>query len=142
MRTLLTALFLFSFTAPAAAAGAYASHAAADAAACARLCADDGLCMVWTFRDGGCELRATAPSGPQPGILGFSARAPGALRQSFVNQAPAPPAPTPLRVEADEQPPAPATETAPEQVADGNVELLGGPDVAETALRPRLGLRN
>ena len=98
--------------------------------------------MVSTFRDGGCELRATAPSGPQPGILGFSARAPGALRQSFVNQAPAPPAPTQLRAEPDEQTPTPGAETVSAPPTDENDELLGGPDVAETAFRPRLGLRN
>jgi hypothetical protein len=69
--------------------GAYASLQARDAAACARLCADDGLCMAWSFQSGNtCELRATAPRTPAGLAYGLSRRAPDELRQAIPEAAP------------------------------------------------------
>ena len=64
-----------------AAGGVYATAASRDAAACARACADDGLCVAWSYEaDGACSLRATTPASPAGVAHGFSARAPAALR--------------------------------------------------------------
>ena len=68
--------------------GAYASLPARDAAACARLCADDSLCIAWSFQaTNTCDLRATAPAAPEGIANGLSRRAPGELRQSHPAEA-------------------------------------------------------
>lgn len=66
--------------------GVYANVAAPDAIACAQACADDALCMSWTFMsvagDGSCELKAVIPH-PSPDVRatsGLSARAPAFAR--------------------------------------------------------------
>jgi hypothetical protein len=66
--------------------GVYANVAAPDAIACAQACADDALCMSWTFMSvaggGSCELKAVIPH-PSPDVRatsGLSARAPGFAR--------------------------------------------------------------
>ncbi len=142
MRTFLAAFSLASALAASAhAAGAYAASEARDAAACARLCADDGLCVAWTFTEQNlCELRATAPAAPLAGLSGFSSRAPASLRQSFANETP----PRPAAI-ADDPPvikPPPAPQAALDLTEPGDSGLLGGPEPGATALRPRLGLRN
>lgn len=111
-------------------AGAFATLEAADAAACMRLCADDGLCMAWTFRDAGaCELRAVVPTAAsEPGATsGVSARAPASMRRAIVTAPPAQPAPE-----------APGTEP-PATYAHASDGLLGGPEGPGPALRPRHG---
>ncbi|HYD89179.1 MAG TPA: hypothetical protein VEA80_17000 [Vitreimonas sp.] len=142
MRILLATLLLSIAAAPAHAAGAYASRAAADAAACARLCAEDGLCMLWSYTpQNQCELRATAPAAPPAGVVGFSTRAPQALRQSFVNPSPTPASAAPLAsVATPETPALPETTARTQEEADS--DLLGGPEPQSAALRPRLDLRN
>jgi hypothetical protein len=112
-------------------AGAYASLTTADAAACARACADDGICMAWSFhRENQCELSAVvlAPS-TQALATGFAQRAPAYLRPRapIVGAAPA----TPRTIEfasSEEAPP-------PEPPPDDGV-LLGGPEEGDL----RLGL--
>ncbi|MBC7769646.1 MAG: hypothetical protein H7124_12770 [Phycisphaerales bacterium] len=141
MRTFLATLALLAATtASAHAAGAYSSLAARDAAACARLCVDDGLCVAWAFSaQGQCDLRATTPRDIPLGAWGFSARAPGSLRQTFVNPAPAG-APTQTVTTA---PAAHPSDPPPPRDDYADSELLGGPE-REDALQPelRLGLRN
>jgi len=72
----------FTLAPPAAASGktpgAYVSLPVRDAAACARACADDGLCMAWSFNtSGACELTAILPlSSPEDAAaMGVSSRA-------------------------------------------------------------------
>jgi hypothetical protein len=62
--------------------GAYSVLAAQTAEACARLCADDGLCMAWSFAAQSCELKAIvpAPVAATGVISGVSTRAPASLR--------------------------------------------------------------
>jgi hypothetical protein len=114
--------------------GAYASLTAADAATCARACAEDGICMAWSFdRERRCELSAVVPIEPPATLaFGLSTRAPANLQQRTlaVHADPANLAPvrTAARAEA-----APAL--APAQEADH--VLLGGPPEADL----RLGLR-
>lgn len=139
MRIWTTALLALAFAGEAAAAGNYASHPATTSQACARLCADDGLCVAWSLTaDGACQLRATAPETPTGIASGYSQRAPASLRQAFVNPTPPTPAAAPARTETaqtEAPPPAPAADTD-----DG--ELLGGLDVRAEAPELRLGLRN
>jgi PAN domain len=97
--------------------GVYSSLTTADAAACAQLCAEDGICMAWTFRTAPtrtCELKAVAP----PPIAetgahsGLSARAPAFAQR--------------LRASAPDESVALAIAAAlPEEEIAG--ELLGGP---------------
>lgn len=148
MRAVTLPIVLLAIAAPAHAAGAYASFTARDAAACARLCADDGLCIAWAMSPNGtCELRATAPSEPLSGAYGYSTRAPENLRQSLVNElrAPvveAPPAPEPIIV-AEEAAAIADPLRLSEMLTEDDMTLLGGPEPSTetTALRPRLGAR-
>ncbi len=57
-------------------AGAYMVSPAADAAACARVCAEDGLCISWTFADQSCALAAVVMTPAEGVSFGLSARAP------------------------------------------------------------------
>lgn len=128
MRRLLIALLpLATITAAWAAGGVYATLSARDAAACARLCADDGLCMAWSFRaENSCDLRATVPEATgTEGASGLSSRAPGAMRSwTQISTQTEPPAPAPMA--------APATENAspPTDLPQDDVSamLLGGPE--------------
>jgi hypothetical protein len=137
MRIWTTALFALAFASEAAAAGAYASHAARDSQACARLCADDGLCIAWSYTaEGACQLRANAPEAPSGVASGFSTRATGQIRQAFVNHTPNPPAAAPFAE------PAPDSVTATIADDSANDELLGGPEQADATPSLRLGLHN
>lgn len=148
MRTFLAAFSLMSALAASAhAAGAYAAREAHDAAVCARLCADDGLCLAWTFTEQNmCELRATAPAAPLAGLSGFSSRAPASLRQPSANQTATPAQPATRRAAIAEDPPIieapPVTEAALDLTESSESGLLGGPASGTASLRPRLGLRN
>jgi hypothetical protein len=139
MRLWFTAFFALALASEANAAGAYLSSPTRDSAACARLCADDGLCIAWSYTaEGACQLRANAPEGPSGIASGVSARAPGTLRQAFVNHAPAvAPSPAPAAPES-----AAAAAVAPIGDDSADAELLGGPSEAATAPTLRLGLRN
>src|SRR6516164_5517344 len=100
MRALLISLAATLLTAApawAATAGAYAAAEAADAHACASRCADDGLCMMWTFSAAHvCELRASVAANGQAEAAGLSPSAPAfardiALAPTSQAAAPAPP---------------------------------------------------
>jgi len=112
---------------------AYASLPLRDAAACARACAEDGLCIAWIQRTQGvCELSATAPATwPTDGsAVGLSSRAPGFARL---------PSPMPSAL-SEAAPSAVSENTEPENTAsedDPAYALLGGPE--EMALELRLG---
>lgn len=117
--------------------GAYVSLTTADAAACARACVDDGICMAWSFhRDSQCQLSAvvTAPNS-QALAAGFASRAPTFLHppapivQAENANVPARAAPLP--------PPAATEDLSPVATTENDSLLLGGP--AEGDLR--LGLR-
>lgn len=100
----LTIAAVLAFSAEAAASGAagdfntarsgaaYLSSPAADADACARRCAEDGLCIAWTFQStSACELHANA-SAPivAPGAYsGLSPRAPAFARALTLQALPA-----------------------------------------------------
>lgn len=111
----------------------YSTVEADDAAACERVCADDTICMAWSFQENSCQLKATVPAevARSGAVSGVSARAPGWLR---------------IRHEAPPAPAAPALveETAVEaepssfQEDDVSLALLGGPE-PEAGLRNRLG---
>jgi len=123
--SIVSALF-FAAPAWAASAGAYATSEAANADACARRCADDGLCMMWVYkRPNICELRASVASNLEALAAGVSQRAPQFARTTTV-------------VVAAPQAPAPAPQPAPRQ-APHHVALLGGPEADRSGLRARLG---
>lgn len=116
----------------------YASLRTENAEACARRCADDGICMAWSYRiDRSCDLKAVAPAPVRAeGVIsGLSPRAPDfAQRIAFE---PLPPrsaaqAPT-VGASAAPRVPAPAAEM------DVAAALLGGPEAEPAYLRPRLG---
>jgi hypothetical protein len=113
--------------------GSYMSVTARDAAACARACADDGLCIAWIRNaDASCDLMAIAPNAP-PALnaeVGIATRAP-----SFAAW------PRPATVA---EPVVAIALTAPETTprepeTEATLALLGGPD--DELLRPRLGGR-
>jgi hypothetical protein len=93
------------------------------------MCADDGLCIAWTFRaDGACELRATVPATPTDAPQGFSQRAPPALRGTAV---------TP-ETDAAASRPAPGVDQAPPAVQPEDslsAQLLGGLEEDASGLR-------
>lgn len=104
--------------------GAYATAPVTNAAACARLCADDGLCIAWTLETNGtCSLTAiAAPGVAQTGaISGFSDRAPASLRAPAALRPP----PEPLRTTTAAIFAAPE---APAELAPDDFALLGGPE--------------
>lgn len=116
--------------------GTYSSVEADNAVACARVCADDTICMAWSFRENTCELKATVPAQvAQSGATsGVSARAPGYLRVHYETPVAAAPATSAeVSIEADTQ----ATTTSVEE-DDVSLALLGGPE-PEEGLRNRLG---
>ena len=124
MRRVLIALIpVVTITAAWAGGGVYATLPARDSAACARLCADDALCMAWTLRpDNLCDLRATVPEASATGgTTGLSSRAPGGMRSwtQISNQAAA----TALATE-----PGAASAQAQRPEDDISAMLLGGPD--------------
>lgn len=107
--------------------GAYVSLTTRDAAACARACADDGICMAWTFqRDQRCQLSAVVPSAMDSTALaaGFASRAPAFLQPRVsldrAERAPQPPPGFLVAAEAEASPPADAGK-------DHDMILLGGP---------------
>ncbi len=135
LRTALFSALSFAVVVSAAAAseapGIYVSLTAASAAACARACAEDSICMAWSFHaHNQCRLRATVPgqADAQAVAAGFASRAPTFLQQEIpiVHAAP---------VIADS--PAPPSETAVVAKAEDSGELLGGPGEGDL----RLGLR-
>lgn len=113
--------------------GSYATVEAATSEACERLCANDTLCMAWSFNANACEFKAIVPAAiAQDGIVsGVSARAPASMRARF-EPAP-PPAPPIVTASAQETPLAAAR---PED--EISLALLGGPETEED-LRTRLG---
>ncbi|PZO50066.1 MAG: hypothetical protein DCF16_13650 [Alphaproteobacteria bacterium] len=111
---------------------AYATLPLRDAAACARACADDGLCIAWIQRiHGGCELAATAPTTwPADGsAVGLSSRAPAFATLPVSTPSAAPPA---MNVNTELEIIADITEDD-----DPAYALLGGPD--EDGLSLRIG---
>lgn len=114
------------------AAGAYVSLTTRDAAACARACADDGICMAWSFqRDNQCQLSAVVAAQPDPTAIetGYASRAPEFLRA----RTPVLHAATVIQPQPVSPPPAPAR-VASTMTADVG-ELLGGPDEGDLRLR-------
>lgn len=113
--------------------GAYSTLDAQSAEACERLCAEDSLCMAWSFQANACELKAIVPAAiAQAGaVSGVSRRAPASMRVM-------PPQPS-AQPAAAERPAVLAQ--APEPIAgayDPSRDLLGGPD-ADEGLRTSLG---
>jgi hypothetical protein len=113
--------------------GVYASLTTADAAACARMCADDGICMAWSFRrDDRCDLSAVVPAALDSNALaaGFASRAPVYLQ---------PRTPVLHAAEVIELPAAYThiAEVSEDEAPAADDELLGGPDADDL----RLGLR-
>jgi hypothetical protein len=119
--------------------GAYATSTVGNAAACERLCADDGLCAAWSFhQDNSCELRATEPVEARGVASGLSRRALHALRRAstetggsvaLVEATPAANVEPPQAQMAD----APAPAASPED--DLSQLLLGGLEEDATGLR-------
>jgi NADPH:quinone reductase-like Zn-dependent oxidoreductase len=115
----------------------YSTTAADDAAACEQLCADDTICMAWSFRENSCDLKATVPSSVAQGgaTSGVSTRARAFLRARY--EAPAAAASTPATAaEAVLEADGPAPIANPEE-DDVSLALLGGPEPED--LRNRLG---
>jgi hypothetical protein len=115
--------------------GVYNLLTTPSADACAQACAEDGLCIAWTYLPGGaCELKAVAPAPVRSmgARSGLSRRTPDNLRQADARA---------LLALAPVAAPAPAA--APVLASASGVDhsgLLGGvqDDTPET-LRPRLG---
>ncbi|MBL8545620.1 MAG: hypothetical protein JNL81_04105 [Hyphomonadaceae bacterium] len=117
--------------------GAFATIEAASPDVCERACADDTLCMAWSFQAHSCELKAIVPAAieRQGVISGVSARAPASMRARF--EPPPPPVTAPVITTHEEDEPAIfATETT--HADDASLALLGGPDTEE-GLRGGLG---
>lgn len=114
--------------------GAYVSLTTSNAAACARACAEDGICMAWSFHaDNQCQLSAVvSQASPQALVSGFASRAPADLQsRAPIVQAEAPsPPPAMVDATADEVPAAVETQ-------QDDLVLLGGPGEGDL----RLGLR-
>ena len=108
--------------------GSFSRLEAESTAACARLCADDTLCMAWSFHGNACELKAVVPSAiaQEGAISGISTRAPASLR------ARAEPHPAvALRDTTEPEPDLVAAGPPPED--DISLALLGGPLTDEPA---------
>ncbi|MES1199390.1 MAG: PAN domain-containing protein [Pseudomonadota bacterium] len=110
--------------------GVYTSLNLADTAACAQACAQDSICMAWTFRaaqGGACELKAVIPHAVNESgaVSGLSSRAPDFARSLAASAPVQPPA---------EQKPA-EFDTSKDQAAP--TDLLGGPP-ADPTLQLRL----
>lgn len=119
------ALALAAFEAPGEA-GAYASAPAQSVEACARICAEDTLCMAWTHAQNTCALRATVPANMSLAASGLSPRAPQSLRPAPITRLASAPEPTLTR---------PTPRVEPVETA----MLLGGPDEETSGLRPSFG---
>lgn len=115
--------------------GAYTTVEAETPAACERICADDTICMAWSFQANACELKAIVPAAhAQAGaISGVSARAPASFRARY--EAPAPTTSAAIVADVHEDD-APAGAPPPED--EISMALLGGPETAE-GLRGSLG---
>jgi hypothetical protein len=114
-----------------AAGGVYATAPSRDAAACARICADDSLCIAWSYgADGACSLRATAPASPIGEAHGFSARAPAALRAEAATLPAAAQTVNTTRTGEADQPPVRARAED-----ETSLMLLGGLETDATGLR-------
>jgi hypothetical protein len=116
--------------------GVYASLSTSNAAACARACAEDGICMSWSFHaENQCRLSAVVSAEPIGALAsGFSSRAPAALRPPIVYAEAVPQAP----VAPQAAPETPAGEApASIEAEDDTLVLLGGPGEGDL----RLGLR-
>jgi len=115
--------------------GAYASLTTVDAAACARACAEDGICMAWALhRDNACHLAAVVPAEADPHAIaaGVANRAPAFLQaripvlhaDAVIHAADAPtseaPAPTEMR-----------------SAVEDDAVLLGGPREGDLRLTLR-----
>lgn len=117
--------------------GSFATVEATSPAVCARACADDTLCMAWSFEANSCELKAIVPVAiSRDGVIsGVSARAPASMRvsaeppQQIVNEA--------VIIAHETGAPTPLP-SANQQVADASLALLGGPETVED-LRGGLG---
>jgi hypothetical protein len=109
----------------AAAAGAYATPRAANAADCIKLCNDDSLCVGWTFADSACGLWASLPKDAE------SAFTPGDHAPAFARSLRAS---EPQLVAAQQA----SRLAAPARRTQSSDMLLGGDDVG-SELRPRLG---
>lgn len=105
--------------------GVYDFQDQADVQACAHVCAEDTLCVAWTFGGAGkCALMAAAPSQTEAGwVSGLSPNAPAFVRTAAAS-------PVSAAIETPRPTPAPSPETTAEAA------LLGGPD--DSALRTRL----
>lgn len=113
--------------------GSFSTVQADTPAACERLCADDTLCMAWSFHANSCELKAIVPTAvSQEGVIsGLSSRAPASMRARLELPQPAP---APAIVADDAE--AITAEAPPED--ETSLALLGGPE-PEEGLRTRLG---
>lgn len=111
--------------------GVFSSIEAEDAQSCERLCAEDTLCMAWSYRENACDLKAVVPAAiDQTGtISGVNHRAPASLRtRTIVQTAATPPVaeatPPLIEIEAELSTPALAED-------DISNQLLGGLDPAD-----------
>jgi hypothetical protein len=135
----LVAIVGAAVTETARASGAYTSLTTSNAAACARACAEDGICMAWSFHaENQCQLSAVVTAEPiEAQASGFSSRAPAALRPiTPVSHAQTAPPPSPTAPQAMVQAPVSEDPIIAEPEQDDLV-LLGGPSEGDL----RLGLR-
>ncbi len=116
--------------------GSFSTIEVESPAACERACADDTLCMAWSFQANSCELKAIVPAAvDREGVIsGVSARAPGSMRVRFEQRPPNALNPVVSAHEEDE----PAAFASEGAHVDAALALLGGPDTEE-ALRGSLG---
>ena len=113
--------------------GSYSTVQTETPTACERHCADDTLCMAWSFQANACEPKAIVPAATERDgtISGISMRAPASIRVRFE-----PPVAAPTIAAHEDEPSPIAAETAPQQ--DVALALLGGPETGED-LRGGLG---
>jgi hypothetical protein len=119
--------------------GAYAFVPAADAAACAIACAQDSICLAWSYKASefvGCSLKAVVPLPVEDSeiVSGIADRAAAflALTQPAAPQAaparPKPAArPVPARIAPSTPAPRPYQQTAAAAPSPRDEELLGAP---------------
>jgi hypothetical protein len=115
--------------------GAYTSLTSTSAAACARACADDGICMAWSFHhENQCQLSAVVPASADAQALaaGLAARAPAFLQpRTPVVEPQSVNTPPPLQTIAAAEP---LPETAQQE---DDLVLLGGPEEGDLRLGSR-----
>lgn len=111
----------------------FATVEAETATSCERLCADDTLCMAWSFHENSCELKAVVPAAiAQAGaVSGLSQRAPAAMRARLE-----PPLDTPAPMLESAHSDTGTAEYPPED--EISLSLLGAPE-DEHGLRARSG---